>query len=125
MIYTASPRPPLQSANSFPAPSAFPYTTPYTPAGSVIYSTSSASPSPMRMPGMPTPQDSAPKTPVKVAKQATTVIQNRLTTLLGKRPSEEDEEVVQVPKKVQAHDSRLGKRLKPLQRTSVRRPSVL
>ncbi|TBU46920.1 PITH domain-containing protein [Dichomitus squalens] len=66
---------------------------------------SSASPSPMRMPGMPTPQDSAPKTPVKVAKQATVVIQNRLTTLLGKRPSEEDEEVVQVKKRTRSNMS--------------------
>ncbi|KAI1784898.1 hypothetical protein LXA43DRAFT_1186179 [Ganoderma leucocontextum] len=92
---------------------------------------SSESPSPMRMPGMPTPQDSAPapRTPAKPARQATVVLQTRLTTLLGKRPNEEDEEDERErererereetlsAKKLQAHDSRLGKRLKPLQRT--------
>ncbi len=48
VIYSTSPRPPLQSAHSFPSPSPSPYTyTPHTPGGTVIYSTSpSHSPSP-------------------------------------------------------------------------------
>ncbi len=89
---------------------------------------SSESPSPMRMPGMPTPQDSAPapRTPSKPVKKATVVLQTRLTTLLGKRPNEderereqEEKEEILSAKKLQAHDSRLGKRLKPFQRTGV------
>ena len=64
MIYTASPRPPLQSANSFPAPSAFAYTTPYTPTGTVIYSTSSASPSPSPSPTL-SPLPASSSSPVR------------------------------------------------------------
>ena len=94
---------------------------------------SSESPSPMRMPGMPTPQDSAPapRTPAKPARQATIVLQTRLTTLLGKRPNEDDDEAEAErdkakeenlsAKKLKAQNSRLGKRLKPLQRTMVYR----
>ena len=93
---------------------------------------SSESPSPMRMPGMPTPQDSAPapRTPTKPTKQATVVLQTRLTTLLGKRTkgddddaeAEREKEEALSAKKLKAQNSRLGKRLKPLQRTTVRRP---
>ena len=91
---------------------------------------SSESPSPMRMPGMPTPQDSAPapRTPAKPVRQATVILQTRLTTLLGKRPNEDDDEAETggerveenlSAKKLKAQNSRLGKRLKPLQRTMV------
>ena len=91
----------------------------------------------MRMPGMPTPQDSAPapRTPTKPTKQATVVLQTRLTTLLGKRTKGDDDEAeaerekereeIVSAKKLKAQNSRLGKRLKPLQRTTVRRPPPL
>ncbi|KAI0712780.1 hypothetical protein C8T65DRAFT_695283 [Cerioporus squamosus] len=50
VIYTATPRPPLQSSNSYPIPSALAYTPSHTPGGNVIYSTSSPSPSPSPSP---------------------------------------------------------------------------
>ncbi|TFK85188.1 hypothetical protein K466DRAFT_566773 [Polyporus arcularius HHB13444] len=50
VIYTATPRPLLQSANSYPAPSVHAYTPPHTLGGDVIYSTSSPSPSPSPSP---------------------------------------------------------------------------
>ncbi|RPD77179.1 hypothetical protein L226DRAFT_533180 [Lentinus tigrinus ALCF2SS1-7] len=50
VIYTATPRPSLQSSNSYPAPSALAYTPSYTPGGNVIYSTSSPSSSPSPSP---------------------------------------------------------------------------
>ncbi|KAI0695513.1 hypothetical protein C8T65DRAFT_698690 [Cerioporus squamosus] len=80
---------------------------------------SSESPSPLRIPGHGTPRDH-PSTPVKVTKQATAVIQDRITSLLGKRRSEEEhgEREESAPAKLQAHDSRRdGKRARPLQRT--------
>ncbi|TFK81684.1 hypothetical protein K466DRAFT_666976 [Polyporus arcularius HHB13444] len=82
---------------------------------------SSASPSPLRMPGLGTPRDH-PSTPVKVTKQVTAVIQERITSLLGKRRSEEEqgggERQESGPAKLQGHDSRRdGKRSRPLQRT--------
>nr|VWO98496.1 Uncharacterized protein [Ganoderma boninense] len=74
--------------------------------------------------------------PDEAARQATVVLQTRLTTLLGKRPNGDDddeeadaerdrdkgkdrdkEETVSA-KKLKAQNSRLGKRLKPLQRTT-------
>ncbi|CDO77918.1 hypothetical protein BN946_scf184727.g7 [Trametes cinnabarina] len=74
---------------------------------------SSESPSPMRMPGAGTPS-----TPARVAKQATRVLQESITTLLGKRPAaavttehELDDE------SSKAQDTRLGKRARPLNRT--------
>ncbi|KAI0744614.1 hypothetical protein C8Q76DRAFT_700421 [Earliella scabrosa] len=57
VIYSTSPRPPLQSAHSFPAPSPYTYT-PHTP-GTVIYSTS-PSPSPSPSPTLsPLPSNTA------------------------------------------------------------------
>ncbi|KAI0750029.1 hypothetical protein C8Q80DRAFT_1102390 [Daedaleopsis nitida] len=67
---------------------------------------SSESPSPLRMPGQRTPN-----TPNKVTRQATMVIQDRITSLLGKRRSEEEE------RRLEAQESRLGKRSRPFQRT--------
>ncbi|KAI8969897.1 hypothetical protein BD414DRAFT_502526 [Trametes punicea] len=74
---------------------------------------SSESPSPMRMPGARTPS-----TPARVTKQATKVLQESITTLLGKRPAaavvserERDEEARKTK------DVRLGKRARPLNRT--------
>ena len=77
---------------------------------------SSESPSPLRMPG-PEP---GPATPAKLVKQATTVIQDRITSLLGKRRSEEEQGDGEesAPARLQGHDSRRdGKRSRPLQRT--------
>ncbi|KAI9064973.1 hypothetical protein FKP32DRAFT_1712505 [Trametes sanguinea] len=74
---------------------------------------SSESPSPMRMPGAGTPS-----TPARVAKQATKVLQESITTLLGKRPAATD-----APEREpddegrKAQDTRLGKRARPLNRT--------
>ena len=65
---------------------------------------SSESPSPMRLPGH---GSAGPATPAKITRQATTVIQDRIMSLLGKRRSEEEE------------DTGLGKRTRPLQRTRV------
>ena len=83
---------------------------------------SSESPSPLRMPGASTPGD-APPTPSgrrKLARVSTKDIQARITTLLGKRPSEDDEDGGQsTPNKLQRHHSRTGLRPKPIQRTRV------
>ncbi|KAI0742850.1 hypothetical protein C8Q80DRAFT_1123005 [Daedaleopsis nitida] len=57
VIYATSPRPPLQSANSFPSPS-YSYT-PHTPGATVIYSTS-PSPSPSPSPTLSPLPSSAP-----------------------------------------------------------------
>ncbi|KAI0353702.1 hypothetical protein OH77DRAFT_1505190 [Trametes cingulata] len=72
---------------------------------------SSLSPEPMRMPGARTPS-----TPARVTKQATRVLQESITTLLGKRPAaavaaEREEE------ERRAKEVRLGKRARPLNRT--------
>ncbi|KAI0788205.1 hypothetical protein C8Q74DRAFT_664413 [Fomes fomentarius] len=73
---------------------------------------SSESPSPLRLPGH---GSSGPATPNLVTRQATTVIQDRIMTLLGKRRSEEEEDAA--PGRLHAQESRLGKRSRPLQRT--------
>ncbi|KAI0363605.1 hypothetical protein BV20DRAFT_1031089 [Pilatotrama ljubarskyi] len=72
---------------------------------------SSLSPEPMCMPGARTPS-----TPARVTKQATKVLQESITTLLGKRPAaavaaEREEEARR------AKEIRLGKRARPLNRT--------
>ncbi|KAH9933592.1 uncharacterized protein BXZ73DRAFT_89727 [Epithele typhae] len=74
---------------------------------------SSESPSPLRIPGGSSPHE-PPSTPSRRAlvKKATMDIQARITSLLGKRPSEDDGN--EGPAKLKRHDSR---RLKPLQRT--------
>ncbi|OSC98510.1 hypothetical protein PYCCODRAFT_1480561 [Trametes coccinea BRFM310] len=74
---------------------------------------SSESPSPMRMPGAGTPS-----TPARVAKQATKVLQESITTLLGKRPAAPDApEREHEDEGRKAKDARLGKRARPLNRT--------
>ncbi|KAI0327027.1 hypothetical protein GY45DRAFT_1257833 [Cubamyces sp. BRFM 1775] len=74
---------------------------------------SSESPSPMRMPGI-----RSPTTPAKVAKHATTVLHESVTTSLGKRPAaalakerEPDEDARRL------RDAPLGKRARPLNRS--------
>ena len=81
---------------------------------------SSESPSPLRIPGAATPRDlpSTPSKPERIARQPTMGIPGRGATLLGKRPSEEDDEGH--PAKLKRHDSRLGYRPKPLHRSRVR-----
>ncbi|KAI9066144.1 hypothetical protein FKP32DRAFT_1664998 [Trametes sanguinea] len=74
---------------------------------------SSESPSPMRMPGAGTPF-----TPARVAKQATRVLQESITTLLGKRPAAADApEREDDDEECKSKDARLGKRARPLNRT--------
>ncbi|KAI0667909.1 hypothetical protein C8Q78DRAFT_1195697 [Trametes maxima] len=75
---------------------------------------SSESPSPMRMPG-----ERTPGTPVRVTKQATRVLQESISTLLGKRPvetvrAEREEADAETPKE---KERRLGKRARPLNRS--------
>ncbi|KAI0648707.1 hypothetical protein C8Q79DRAFT_1007282 [Trametes meyenii] len=75
---------------------------------------SSESPSPMRMPG-----ERTPGTPVRVTKHATRVLQESISTLLGKRPAsvvraEREEADAEA---VKGKDGRLGKRSRPLNRS--------
>ncbi|EIW57947.1 uncharacterized protein TRAVEDRAFT_72858 [Trametes versicolor FP-101664 SS1] len=75
---------------------------------------SSESPSPMRIPGAHTPS-----TPKRVTKQATKVLQDSISTLLGKRPAEaivEPEREVEA-KKAKGPNPPLGKRARPLNRS--------
>ena len=82
---------------------------------------SSESPSPLRMPGAATPRSpSTPSGREKLARTSTRHIQDRITSLLGKRPSGgDDDEEEGGPTKLKRHDSRVGLRPKPLQRTRV------
>lgn len=78
---------------------------------------SSESPSPMRIPGARTPS-----TPKRVTKQATKVLQDSISTLLGKRPAAE---IVEPEREVEAKKAKgpnppLGKRARPLNRSRVR-----
>ncbi|KAI0636255.1 hypothetical protein C8Q77DRAFT_1102527 [Trametes polyzona] len=76
---------------------------------------SSESPSPMRMPGVRTPT-----TPARVTKQATKVLQESITTLLGKRPAAEavvPERDSAMKRTKSGTDVLLGKRARPLNRT--------
>ena len=80
---------------------------------------SSESPSPLRMPGVATPRD-APMTPKKrqkLTRVSTKDLQARITTLLGKRPSEEDGGGS--PSKLMRHESSQGMRPKPIHRSKV------
>lgn len=73
---------------------------------------SSESPSPMKLPEK-TSVGSTPPSPAKIPKEATKVLQESITSLLGKRPSTEDEGTCK------GQPSRLGKRARPPSRAKV------
>ncbi|KAI0763303.1 hypothetical protein BD413DRAFT_211081 [Trametes elegans] len=75
----------------------------------------SESPSPMRMPG-----ERTPTTPRRFVRQPTMELQQRITTLLGKRTAaqmETDIAAVRECERKDARDARFGKRPKPLDRS--------
>lgn len=75
---------------------------------------SSESPSPMKLPNKNGFGRSRPSSPAQISKQATKVLQESITTLLGKRPSSEDDSAGK-----ESH-TRLGKKARPPSRAKVR-----
>ncbi|OBZ72552.1 hypothetical protein A0H81_07422 [Grifola frondosa] len=73
---------------------------------------SSASPSPMKLPGEQGSASTSPPSRGKLSRAASKVLQESITSLLGKRPSVEDDAA-------KAHGPRSGKRARPPSRTTL------